>query len=112
MGEHFTNWVSMQDRSLLGSLRVIGLYSYAVKHYEKVLELAEKVESLVSVFCYIEQSTDLDIAGAHFSPRSGPQSLFDIYTNGGCSVSGSVIPFLAFHLSRSSSETLFISFYV
>ena len=102
----------MQDRSLLGSLRVIGLYSYAVKHYEKVLELAEKVESLVSVFCYIEQSTDLDIAGAHFSPRGGTQSLFDIYTNRGCSVSGSVIPFLAFHLSRSTSETLFISFYV
>ena len=81
---------AMQRQSLL--------YSYAVKHYEKVLELAEMVESVVSVFCYIELSTDLYIAGAHFSPRGGPQSLFGIYTNGGCSVSGSVIPLLAFHL--------------
>lgn len=89
----------MSSESLTSSkpFTVIGLYSYAVKHYEKVLELAEKVESVVSVVCY-SKVRRLSIAGAYFGSRGSPQPLFDICTNRSCFFGGPAIPSMAVHL--------------
>lgn len=55
-------------------IRGLGLYTHAVTHYERVLELAEKASPDVSLMCLFQYIAECDVsAGESFCQRSSLQ---------------------------------------